>query len=80
MGPPHTTIQWTCRICHFDRYHQVTVQRKNGAKYLAEFYACSQCSVMFLTPQLWNGSASEQPGINVEAPPDVVTPMRRRRR
>jgi hypothetical protein len=38
MGPP-VTDQWTCRICHFERYHQVSVQRKNGAKYLTEFFA-----------------------------------------
>ena len=54
--------------------------RKDGSRYLTSFYACSRCSVMFLNPLQWNGSAKEQPGVIVEAPPDVVTPMRRRRR
>jgi hypothetical protein len=76
----HLTDQWTCRMCRFPRYHQVSVMRKDRSPYLTAFFACSQCSVMFLNPQQWNGSASEQPGVNVEAPPAVVTPMRRRRR
>jgi hypothetical protein len=27
------TGQWRCRICSFDRWHTVTVKRKNGALY-----------------------------------------------
>jgi hypothetical protein len=69
--------QWRCRICNFERYHQVSVLRKNGSKYLTSFYACSLCSVMFLNPEQWSANSSAPP--NVEAPPAVVTPMRRRR-
>ena len=79
MGP-HATDQWTCRICRFDRYRQVTVVRKGGSRHVTAFFACSQCSVIFLNPQQWNGSATAQSDVNVEAPPDVVTPMRLRRR
>jgi hypothetical protein len=81
MGPPPTTSQWKCRVCAFERYHQVSVRRKDGSLYVTGFYACSQCSGMFLNPQQWNGLVGQghQPGVNVEAPPDVITPMRRRR-
>jgi hypothetical protein len=78
--PPMTpaSSQWRCRICNFERYHRVSVLRKNGTRYETSFHACSQCSVMFLNPAQWNANGSEHP--NVEAPPSVVTPMRRRRR
>jgi hypothetical protein len=69
--------QWRCRICDFDRYHLVTVLKKNGAKYETSFYACSRCSVMFLNPAQW--SANSLAPVNVEAPPSLVTAMRRRR-
>jgi hypothetical protein len=36
-----TTGQWCCRVCGFDRWHIVTVKRKNGALYTTSFYACS---------------------------------------
>ena len=69
--------QWRCRICAYDRYHLVTVTRKNGQKYETSFYACSKCSVMFLNPAQWSAFSSAP--VNIEAPPSVVTSMRRRR-
>ncbi len=54
---------------------QVSVRRKDGS-----LYAYSQCSGMFLNPEQWNGAATQQPAVSIEAPPDVITPMRRRRR
>jgi hypothetical protein len=78
MGPPYNSVDsWRCRICGYERYHRVSVPRKNGARYETSFYACSKCSVMFLNPAQWdmNGSAA----VNIEAPPEVLTPMRRRR-
>lgn len=41
------------------------------------FYACSRCSVMFLNAAQFDANSSVNP--NVEAPPAVVTPIRRRR-
>jgi hypothetical protein len=76
MGP--ISGQWRCRICNFDRYHQVSVPRKNGALYLTSFYACSKCSVMFLNPAQWSADSSAP--ANVEAPPTVIIPLRKRRR
>ena len=35
------TGQWQCRVCGFDRWHVVSVKRKNGALYTTSFYACS---------------------------------------
>jgi hypothetical protein len=75
-----TADQWRCRLCSYERYHRVSVLRKDGSRYDTSFFAWSQCSVMFLNPEQWNGCSSAHPGVNVEAPPDVVTPMRRRRR
>jgi hypothetical protein len=59
--------QWRCRIFNFARYHQVTVLRKNGARYETSFYACSQCSVMFLNPANFNADSAAP--ANIEAPP-----------
>ncbi len=70
--------QWRCRICDYDRYHRISVPRKNGSKYETAFYACSKCSVMFLNPAQWS-SDGDAP-VNIEAPPQVVTPLRRPRR
>ncbi|HEY2808930.1 MAG TPA: hypothetical protein VGI91_09055 [Steroidobacteraceae bacterium] len=75
----HTTDQWRCRMCSYERYHRVSVLRKDGSRYETSFFACSKCSVMFLNPQQWNGHEGSQPGVSIEAPPDVITPMRRRR-
>jgi hypothetical protein len=72
-----TLSQWRCRLCGFDRYHRVTVLRKTGARYETPFYACSRCSVMFLNPAQFDANSTANP--NVEAPPTVVTAMRRRR-
>jgi hypothetical protein len=76
MTPP-LSGQWRCRICDFNRYYQVSVLRKDGSRYLTSFYACSRCSVMFLNPAQWNADGSAPAGI--EAPPTVVTALRRRR-
>jgi hypothetical protein len=69
---------WKCRLCGFDRYHQVSVIRKNGTKYQTSFLACSGCSVMFLnatTFNCWHPVSTETATI---AFPPVVTPLRRR--
>jgi hypothetical protein len=71
-----TLIQWRCRICGFDRFYRVTVLRKNGARYETSFSACSQCSVMFLSAPHYDANSTAAP--NIEAPPTVVTSMRRR--
>ena len=76
MSPPRTG-QWRCRICNFERYHQVSVPRKDGSRYLTSFYACSLCSVMFLNPAQW--SADSAAAANIEAPPTVVSALRRKR-
>jgi hypothetical protein len=70
-----TLSQWRCRLCGFARYHRVTVLRKSGARYETPFSACSQCSVMFLNPAQSDANSTAAP--NVEAPPTMVTPMRR---
>jgi hypothetical protein len=72
-----TLSQWKCRLYGFERYHRVTVLRKTGARYETSFYACSRCSVMFLNPAQFDANSTANP--NVEAPPAVVTPMRRKR-
>jgi hypothetical protein len=72
-----TLRQWGCRLCGFDRYHRVIVLRKSGARYETPFSACSQCSVMFLNPAQFGANSTAAP--NVDVPPAVVTPMRRRR-
>lgn len=72
-----TLSQWRCRLCGFDRYHRVTVLRRNGVRYETPFSACSQCAVMFLNATQFDANGSANP--NVEMPP-VVTPLRRPRR
>jgi len=69
--------QWRCRLCGFERYYRVTVLRKTGIRYETPFYACSQCSVMFTNASQFNADSTAAPN---EAPPDIVTPLRRRRR
>ena len=71
-----TTGQWRCRTCGFDRWHIVTVKRKNGALYTTSFYACSQCSVMFLNPEQFNAFSDAAP--NVEMPTVIALPARRK--
>jgi hypothetical protein len=73
-----TFAQWRCRICGFDRYYRVSVLRKTGVRYETPFFACSQCSVMFTNASQFDANSTAAP--NVEAPPGVVTPLRRRRR
>jgi hypothetical protein len=74
---PVTLSQWKCRVCGFDRYRRVSVLCKTGARYETPFCACSRCSVKFLNPAQFDANYTANP--NVEAPPAVVTPMRRRR-
>jgi hypothetical protein len=69
-----STSQWRCRVCGFERYHRVSVPRKNGVRYETSFFACSQCSVMFLTPRQFDVHSTANP--NIEVPP-TVTPLRR---
>lgn len=66
---------WRCRVCDFDRYHKISVGRKNGARYETSFYACSNCSTMFLNPYQFNKYSTENP--NVEMPSLVRLPARR---
>jgi hypothetical protein len=69
------TGQWCCRICGFDRWHIVTVKRKNGALYTTSFYACSGCSVMMLNPEQFNALGDAAP--NVEMPRVVALRSRK---
>lgn len=73
---PVSTSTWRCRICAFERYHRVSVMKKNGSRYETQFFACSQCSVMFLNPTQFNEFSTAAP--NTEFPP-IVTPLRRRK-
>jgi len=63
---PPDVAQWKCRCCGFDRWHNITVRRKNGSLYATSFYACSGCSVMFLNPAQYNAFAHVNP--NIEMP------------
>jgi hypothetical protein len=74
---PATLSQWKYRGCGFDRYHRVGVLRKTGARCERPFLACSRCSVMFLNANASQFDANGTANPNVEAPPAVVTPMRR---
>jgi hypothetical protein len=67
--PPmgRVTGQWQCRICNFDRWHIVSVKRKNGSLYTTSFYACSGCSALFLSPDQFNALGSAAP--NIESRP-----------
>jgi hypothetical protein len=69
--------QWCCRVCGFERWHVVTVKRKNGALYTTSFYACSGCSAMFLSPDQFSAHGAAAP--NVELPRVVTLSARRRR-
>ena len=75
--------QWRCRICRFERYHQVSVLRKDGSRYETSFYACSACSVMFLNPANFNADGSAAPehrgaadGDHAAAPAPLARPAR----
>jgi hypothetical protein len=65
---PVTFGQWKCRLCGFDRYHRVSVLRKNGSRYETPFFACSQCSVMFLNDSQFDANSTAKP--SVEFPPN----------
>jgi hypothetical protein len=71
-----TTGQWQCRNCDFDRWHVVSVKRKNGALYTTSFYACSGCSVMFLNPDQFSALGNAAP--NIEMPTVMSLPARRK--
>jgi hypothetical protein len=66
---------WRCCVCRFDRYHRVAVMRKNGSRYETAFFACSNCSVMFLNNVRFDAFSTANPSI--ETPP-IVTPIRRK--
>jgi hypothetical protein len=70
-----TTGQWRCRGCDFDRWHIVSVKRKNGSLYTTSFYACSGCSVMFLNPDQFSALGS---AANIEMPTVIALPARGR--
>lgn len=63
-------------MCGFERYYGVSVVKKNGVRYHTSFFSCSGCSVMFTNPEQFN-AIGQQVNPNVEAPPSVVTPIRR---
>jgi len=67
--------QWRCRVGDFDRYYKISVVRTNGARYETSFYACSQCSTMFVNPYQFNRHSTENP--NIEMPNLVRLPARR---
>jgi hypothetical protein len=71
------TRAWRCRVCGFERFHRVAVMKKNNVRYETSFLACSGCSVMFINSETFNAIGNANP--NVEAPPSVVTPLRRAR-
>ena len=71
---PPVTLQWRCRICGYDRWHRVSVMRKNGARYETSFFACSGCSVMFLNQTQFN-ALEPDPVPNIEMP--RIVPLRR---
>ena len=73
---PVSSCAWRCRVCGFERYHRVSVMKRNGTRYETDFYACSQCSVMFLNPSQFNVHSHAPPSLEL---PPVVTPLRRPR-
>ena len=72
---PVSCSAWRCRICNYERFHRVAVLRKNGTRYETAFFACSQCSVMFLNPAQLDVYSTANP--NIEFPP-IATPLRKR--
>jgi hypothetical protein len=73
---PVSVATWKCRLCDYERYHRVSVIKKNGVRYETAFFACSQCSVMFLNPAQFSALAQASPSIEL---PPIVTPIRNRR-
>ncbi len=67
---------WRCRLCGYERYHRVAVMRRNGTRYETEFFACSQCSVMFLNPAQFNRFSTASVSLDL---PAGVTPLQPRR-
>jgi hypothetical protein len=60
----------------FERWHAVTVKRKDGAPYTTFFYKCSGRSAMFLNPEQFNALGDAAP--NVEMPTVIALPVRRK--
>jgi hypothetical protein len=75
-GISNVPREWRCRLGGFDRFHRVTVMRKNGACYETAFFACSGCSVMLLNDRQFDANSTANPSIAV---PPIVTPLRRTR-
>jgi hypothetical protein len=69
---PVSVGAWRCRLCRCERYHRVSVIKRNGARYETAFFACSQCSVMFLNPTRFNALSQAIASIGL---PPVVTPI-----
>lgn len=74
---PVSVAAWQCRVCSYERYHRVSVIKRNGVRYETAFFACSRCSVMFLNPTQFNALIDASPSIEM---PPIVTPIRRRDR
>lgn len=72
---PISTSAWQYRVCAFDRYHSLSVIRENDNRYETQFFACSQCSVMFLNPRQFNVFSTA--ALNVELTPTVALLRRR---
>ncbi len=68
------SLAWKCCVCGFGSYHRVAVLRKNGSRYETAFFACNDCSVMFINDTKFNGRHDPTPAID---PAAVVTPMRK---
>jgi hypothetical protein len=55
---------WKCRVCGFERFYRVVVTRANNQQYHTQFFACSQCQVMFHNPANFN-SYNDKPIVDV---------------
>jgi hypothetical protein len=70
------TGRWQCRILQFDRWHIVSVKRKNGSLYTTSFYACFGRSAMCLRPDQFSALGSDVP--NGKMATVVSLPVRRK--
>lgn len=55
--------QWKCRVCGYNRFYRVVVQRGSKPPYTTSFHACSQCSVMFEVPARFNAHSTAAPDV-----------------
>lgn len=46
-----TELRFECPTCLCGAYDRVTVDRPGGGTYVTQFYACRQCTTMFLDPK-----------------------------